>query len=96
MIRSETRDMALEQNKKNQTAFVITGHIAKVEIDETVSFRVDSQVVTKGIFNDSLRVIDKSTARFYELPQHISHKILQNLNRRVKITIELTDDEDFI
>lgn len=82
-----SKELTLEQNKQNQTAFVITGEISKVEVENKVSFNVKSQVAT---------VIDITTAMFMEFPKSISHKILQNLNRRVKITIELTDDENFV
>lgn len=82
-----SKELTLEQNNQNQTAFVITGEISKVEVENKVSFNVKSQVAT---------VIDITTAMFMELPKSISHKILQNLNRRVKITIELTDDENFV
>jgi len=91
-----SKELTLEQNKQNQTAFVITGEISKVEVGNKVSFNVKSQVAKEDIFGDGVRVADVTTAMFMEFPKSISHKILQNLNRREKITIELTDDEDFI
>ncbi len=91
-----SKELTLEQNKQNQTAFVITGEISKVEVENKVSFNVKSQVAKERIFGGGGTVIDVTTAMFMEFPKSISHKILQNLNRRVKITIELTDDENFV
>lgn len=91
-----SKELTLEQNKQNQTAFVITGEISKVEVENRVCFNVKSQVAKERFFGSGVTVMDVTTAMFMEFPKSISHKILQNLNRRVKITIELTDDEDFV
>jgi hypothetical protein len=94
-MRNLTQEMAFQQNKNNQTAFVIVGEICKIEVNDKVSFRVNSKIPTPDIFG-GVRILEKCISSFYEFPKSISHKIIQNINRRVKITIELTDDEDFI
>lgn len=90
-----TRQMATDLNKQNNTTFVISGSIAKIQVDEKVGFRVESRIPVEDSFG-GVRVRSLTTASFYEFPKHVSHKILQNLDRKVKITIELIDDEDFI
>lgn len=90
-----TKQIATELNKKNNTTFVISGVIEKVTVDNVVGFKVFSQIpvysVFGGVRNQSLNV-----ANFYEFPKHVSHKILQNIDRKLKITIELIEDEDYL
>ncbi len=90
-----TKQMATDLNKKNGTTFVISGMIEKVTVDNVVGFKVFSKVPVYsefgGVRNQSLNI-----ANFYEFPKHVSHKILQNLDRKVRITIELVDDEDHL
>ena len=87
--------MATDLNKKNNTTFVLSGVIEKVTVDNVVGFKVFSKIPVYsefgGVRNQSLNV-----ANFYEFPKHVSHKILQNIDRRLKITIELIEDEDYL
>lgn len=94
-IMGTTKEMQLELNKQNQTAFVITGRISKVAVDDKVSFNVQSQIAKPNFFNNGVTVVDQTTAMFMEFPKAIGKKILENLNCSVKITIELTSDKDY-
>lgn len=89
------RQMATDLNKKNNTTFVVTGNIEKIQVDEKVGFKVFSKIPVYsefgGVRNQSFNI-----ANFYEFPKSVSHKILQNIDRRVRITIELIEDEDYI
>lgn len=80
-------------SNQNNTIFVISGAIRKVEVEEKVSIHIDSRVPFKDSFGSGYR--NRNTANFYEFPKEISHKILQNLDKKVKITIELVEDEDY-
>lgn len=90
-----TKQMTTDLSIKNGTSFVITGTIEKVEVDKTVGFKVSTRIPVPSIFGG---VINQSfnVANFYEFPKQVSHKILQNIDRKVRITIELVDDEDFV
>ena len=47
-------------------------------------------------FVANTKKIEKEIAWIRNFPKHVSHKILQNLDRKVRITIELIDDEDHL
>ena len=90
-----TRQMAIDQNKKNNTTFVIKGTIEKVEVDKAVGFKVFADIL-KPYIDSRTYTAKLNVANFYELPKDVSHKILQNIDRKVRITIELIEDEDYL
>ena len=94
--------LSIPSKRKKPTRFFVNSmsdlfheKVSVLDIDK-VSFSVESQVPKPRYFGNGVMVVDTTTAMFFEFPKSISHKILQNLNRRVKITIELPDDEDFV
>jgi hypothetical protein len=89
-----TKQMTTDLNKKNGTTFVISGTIRGIKIENDVSFDVMAPFVTTDYFGT--RTIEKEIAWIRNFPKHVSHKILQNLDRKVRITIELVDDEDHL
>ena len=89
-----SKELTLEQNKQNQTAFVVVGKIGKVEVEDVLSFTVKAEIPRKQ--SEVCWVAEKTVAYINHFPVALGHKILQNKGRRVKITIELTDDEDFV
>lgn len=86
--------MTSDVNKKNGTTFEVIGTIRGIKIENEVSFGVTAPFVTTDYFGT--RTNEKEIAWIRNFPKHVSHKILQNLDKKVKITIELIDEEDHL